>query len=88
MHWSRKAAAVNGFIIKKYDGRLARVEALFGGRLDHVVLAPNPPDLPQLGSSESHPGVEPLLLGDRIKARAREERLLRKTTFSDRRQID
>jgi hypothetical protein len=62
---------VNGFIINKRDGRLARVKALFRERLDHLVLAPDPPDPPQSGSSESHPGVEPLLLGNRIKARAR-----------------
>ena len=75
---------VNGFIINKCGGRLARVEALFGGSLDHLVLAPDPPDPPQSGSSESHPRVEPLRLGDRIKARARKERLLREMTFADR----
>ena len=46
--------------------------------------APAPAQSQQSGSSESHPGVEPLLLGDRIRARAANERLLKKMTFSDR----
>ena len=81
---------VNGFITKKCRGRLAHVEAIFGGRLDVLVVTPDPPEpaepaeLPQSGSSESHPRVEPLRLGDKIKARARKERLLRKMTFADR----
>ena len=78
---------VNGFVTKKCKGRLAHVEAIFGGRLDVLVVTPDPPepaDLPPSGSSESHPRVEPLHLGDRIKARARKQRLLRKMTFSDR----
>ena len=46
--------------------------------------APAPAQSQQSGSSESHPGVEPLLLGDRIRARAAKERLLKKMTFSHR----
>ena len=46
--------------------------------------APDPAQSQQSGSSESHPGVEPLLLGDRIRARAAKQRLLKKMTFSDR----
>jgi hypothetical protein len=46
--------------------------------------APAPAQSQQSGSSESHPGVEPLLLGDRIRARAAKQRLLKKMTFSHR----
>ena len=46
--------------------------------------APAPAQSQQSGSSESHPGVELLLLGDRIRARAAKERLLKKMTFSHR----
>ena len=81
---------INGFVLKECKGwtgtvALARVEALFGGSLNDLVLSA-PPQLanPQSGSSESHPGVEPLRLGDRIKAKAAKERLKKKMTFSDR----
>ena len=46
--------------------------------------APAPAQSQQSGSSESHPGVEPLLLGDKIRVKAARERLLKKMTFSDR----
>ena len=46
--------------------------------------APAPAQSQQSGSSESHPRVQPLLLGDRIRARAAKQRLLKKMTFSDR----
>ena len=81
---------INGFVLKECKGwtggvALARVEALFGGSLNDLVLSA-PPQLanPQSGSSEYHPGVEPVRLGDRIKARAAKERLQRKMTFCDR----
>ena len=79
--------AVSGFLLYKCNGSLLDLEQLFGGNLNELVFskgAPAPAESEQSGSSESHPSVEPLLLGARLKANAVKRSLYKKMTFSER----
>ena len=81
--------AVSGFLFHKCNGNLRIVEQLLGGKLNELVFwkeAPTPAaaESEQSGSSESHPSVEPLLLGARLKANAVKRSLYKKMTFSER----
>ena len=78
---------VSHFLCSKCSGNLLIVERLFGGKLHELVFskeAPTPAESEQSGSSQSHPCVEPLLLGHRLKANAVKRSLYKKMTFAER----
>ena len=78
---------VSHFLCSKCSGNLLIVERLFGGKLHELIFskeAPTPAESEQSGSSQSHPCVEPLLLGHRLKANAVKRSLYKKMTFGER----